>query len=196
MVFTEEDAIKVIKNLLNFNDYNKIIQVLKGMNPEIFKNKELKKKFKEVLANMYNTENVNYIKNILSEFIKEYSKYEQRSYHLWFCSNQFRNKFKKSDFNNPGEIKRFRDLIRKIVELKNSYPTETIGEFFMSPRGHERHRIAWYMTSSGIYFCEPFNDHEEYDNFCDRARHDDIKRKNYSGWDYAEAFSPLNLAAI
>ena len=53
MVFTEENTIETIKTLLNFNDYSKIVKILNGINPEIFKNESIKIKFKELLADSY-----------------------------------------------------------------------------------------------------------------------------------------------
>ena len=130
----------------------------------------------------------------MRKFISDYEE-SKGTYHLWFCSEQFRNKFQRNDFRSPVEIKGFRGIIEKITLTSKDYPTETIGEFFISPRGHNPHRIVWFIKKNAVYFCEPFNDHEEYDNFCDGARQGNIKRKNYFGWDYIERFTPLNLKA-
>ncbi len=64
MAFTEENAIESIKNLLNFNDYSKIVKILNTINPEIFEDESIKKKFKEILVTVYNADNLNYIKNL------------------------------------------------------------------------------------------------------------------------------------
>ncbi len=194
MIFKEEDAIKVIKDLLNYNDINKVKQVLQNINPEVFKNEVVKERFKEILVQMYNNDNVNYLKNLLNNFIKDYKEFKG-TYHFWFCSEQFRNKFKRKDFRNPIELKRFREIIERIIQSRKDYPTEDIGEFFISPRGHERHRLVWFIKDNAIYFCEAFHHDKEYEEFCERAKFRIIGRKNYFGWDYAETFEPLHLRA-
>ena len=195
MTFTEQDAIKIIQDLLNFNDYYKIIQVLKNINPEVFKNETVKKAFKEILVNMYNNDNINYLKDMLNKFIGKYNEY-QPFLHRWFCSKQFREKFKRSDFNNPAELKRFRDLIIRILQLRTRYQTEDMGEFFISPRGHERHRIIWYIKDDAVYFCEPMHHDKEYEYFSTMAAKRKLLRKYYTDWDSIENFQPLNLATI
>jgi hypothetical protein len=193
MAFTEKDAIEEIKTLMSFNDTNKTRQVLYQINPNIFKNKDIQSKFKEVLASLSNNDNINYLRGLLNKFVEEYNKGNEE-YHFWFCSEQLRNKFVRENFS-PIEIKKFREVIEKITTLKNNYPTETIGEFFISPRGNNPIRIAWFIKGNKIYFCESFNHHNEYDKFCDAARNHRIKRENYGGWDYIEDFSPLKLRA-
>ncbi|MEK6906917.1 MAG: hypothetical protein AABW45_00125 [Nanoarchaeota archaeon] len=194
MAFKEEGAIKTINDLLNFNDYSKIRQVLQSINPEVFVNKSVKTKFKEVLINMYNKDDTNYLKDLLNDFLKVYNEYKG-VYHLAYFSEQFLEKLNRKDFRNPVEVKRFREIIQRIVESKKDYPTETIGEFFISPRGHERHRVVWFIQDNAVYFCEMFYDHKEYDNFCDKIRERKILKKNYRIWAYTETLDLLNLKA-
>ena len=194
MGFTEKNAIEAIKSLLDFSDISKIRQILKSINPNIFENKDIRIKFKEILVNIYNVNDINYLKKMSQEFIKNYDKYKG-TYHFWFCSGQFREKFKRKDFRDPVERKRFRGIIDGIIKAKKDYPTEDIGEFFISPRGNEDYRVAWFIKDNSIYFCEQFHHDKEYDKFCDNARFKKVVRKNYSSWNYIEDFTPLNLRA-
>ena len=194
MGFKEEDAVKTIGDLLNYNDMSKIRDILNGINPNIFSNSDVKSKFKEVLVNMYNAEDLGYLKELLNDFLRTYNQYKG-VFHFGFCSEEFRNKFKRSDFNNPFELNRFREIIARIIEHGKNYPKETLGEFFISPRGREKHRIAWFVKEDMVYFCEPFHHDKEYDKFCNEASKRKILKGNYHNWNYVEEFMPLNLKA-
>jgi hypothetical protein len=42
--------------------------------------------------------------------------------------------------------KRYRQEILMLGASGGNRPTETIGDFFVSPRGHVKHRIAWHFS--------------------------------------------------
>ena len=120
MGFKEEDAVKTIRDLLNYNDMSKIRVILNSIVPNIFSNSDVKSKFKEVLVNMYNAEDLGYLKELLNDFLRIYNQYKG-VFHFGLCSEEFRNKFKRSDFNNPFELNRFREIIARIIEHEKDY---------------------------------------------------------------------------
>ena len=83
MGFTEKDVVKVIETSLEFNDYNKILQILQQINPNIFENKTLQNKFKEILAHLY-VYSLNDLKDRLKDFLGIYYLGNPKK-QSWFC---------------------------------------------------------------------------------------------------------------
>ncbi len=79
--------------------------------------------------------------------------------------------------------------IIKIIENLTNFPTERIEEFNVSPKGHEKKRIAWHMTKNKnkIYiFIDDLLYHESneryVDNWNEKVISGKIKLKDYKGY--------------
>ncbi len=79
-------------------------------------------------------------------------------------SNKVFERLRKDRFiRDPKNKKWYLNTVTKIAENKLNYPTETIGDFYVSPRGHENRRIVWRMELKDdiIYiYIEDFLYHE------------------------------------
>ena len=154
MGFSEQDAIKTIENLLNFNDYYKIIQVLKTINLNIFSNEKIKNKFKGILINMYNIDDINYLKQLLKEFIEAYYNNTKRI-NDWFCSRQFRDHFTKLGAIDKSKVI---EQINKIIHDQAGKTSIPLGEFIETPHSiHYPVRIIWYRIKEGIFIVDVYN---------------------------------------
>ncbi|MEM2713667.1 MAG: hypothetical protein QXE64_00165 [Candidatus Pacearchaeota archaeon] len=78
----------------------------------------------------------------------------------------------------------FLDEIRLIALSEGKRPTERIGEFNISPRGHTKIRIAWHREGEDIYIDDfLYHKGEDYvDKWNIKAAKGKITRKDYSSY--------------
>ena len=184
MVLMEKTAIKLIEEVINFNDYEKIIQVLNKINPNLFEERFIQDQFKEILANMYNEQNAEYVKSLLKEFLRDY--YNRRGvHHNWFCSKTFIDKINSKHLSNIHRNKVL-EQIRKITlgELDRI----KIGDLYESPHGkHYEIRVFWYETREGKFIVDFFfKGNSEIENFYKRLKRNMITRDSYRNYAFLE----------
>ena len=102
-------------------------------------------------------------------------------------SNTVQRKLKK-DRTLANNSKKVINEIGKIARDPSGRPKETLGEFSVSPRGHNEIRIVWYFdpATNRVYIEDVFS-HEsgEYDGhngWATLARARKITRSNYTGY--------------
>lgn len=177
MSFTEKDAVKIIETSLGFNDYNKIIQILRQINSNIFENKTVQNKFKEILANLY-IYSLNDLKDRLKDFLRIYYLGNPKKQN-WFCSSKFRE-----NYNKLGAIEKKEALqqITKIINNQADKKSIPIGEFIETP--HKTGcpiRIFWYKAKEGIFIVDVYTK-QKINNFYSQIDEGYKKRGNYSGF--------------
>lgn len=66
-----------------------------------------------------------------------------------FISTQALERIRK-DRRVQQNLKKYVNIIRILMEVGKQYQTETIGEFFVSPRGRSDVRVAWYQEGDAL----------------------------------------------
>lgn len=183
MGFTEKDVVKVIETSLEFNDYNKILQILQQINPNIFENKTLQNKFKEILAHLY-VYSLNDLKDRLKDFLGIYYLGNPKK-QSWFCSSNFRK-----NYNNLGAIHK-KEALQQIIKIINNQADKKsipIGEFIETPHGVGCPiRVFWYRAKEGIFIVDVYTK-QNINNFYSQVERGYKKRGNYSGFVFLEDF--------
>lgn len=94
----------------------------------------------------------------------------------------------KRDAYIKNNWKRYRQEILMLGASGGNRPAEKIGDFYVSPRGHVRHRIAWHFTINNetntkiIYVDDvlyKISDSDYVDNWADKARQRTINLSSY-----------------
>ncbi|MAG19880.1 hypothetical protein CL618_00415, partial [archaeon] len=104
------------------------------------------------------------------------------------CSRQFREKFNNNKFKTKKARQKFQKIIIQIHEQrKDLRQTKSFGEFFITPAGRKRERVAWFMKGNTIHICEQFF-HEnkpsgDYETFSEQLRTNIKHQTDYSGWE-------------
>ena len=148
MALTEKSAIKIIEEILNYNDYEKIIFVLNKINLSLFKEEFLQEQFKGILVNMYNVQNAEYIKSLLKEFLRDYYS-RKNMHHNWFCSSVFIEKIN-SRHLNPIYRNKVLEQVKKII-LGGAEKIK-IGDLYETPHAkHYQVRVFWYEKREGKF---------------------------------------------
>lgn len=79
-------------------------------------------------------------------------------------------------------IKKFFRVISNLMTVGKAYPTETIGEFFVSPRGRVNIRVAWYPAGDFLVIYDFLYEVETgryIEDWAYKARVGKIRRENY-----------------
>ncbi len=64
-----------------------------------------------------------------------------------FISLQALGRVRKSTFISQSQNKKwYTRVISSLIASQLAYPSEKIGPFFVSPRGHEKRRVAWHFA--------------------------------------------------
>lgn len=109
-----------------------------------------------------------------------------------FTSKQARERAKRDAYIKANK-KRYRQEIFMIVASGGMRPSETIGKFTISPRGHKNERVAWHWaydskTDTKLIFVDDFlyhlKDNKYVDNWAIRADAGEINLNSY--FDYVE----------
>ncbi len=88
----------------------------------------------------------------------------------------------KKDKYIKQNLSRYISVIRKLMQVGRAYKTETIGDFFISPRGGMNLRIAWYEEGGFILIYDFLYEKESgvyIEKWNDRAREREITRDSY-----------------
>jgi len=183
-MITEEDAIKLLEELLSFNDYSRITNEIKRIKSDIFKNNNIKNYFNELLANMYNYQNAEYLKNLLREFL---SKVEEEKNKIIFKKCSFSDVFV-AKLRNCQEI--IRDKVLNKIEIIDSgngkKQSKEIGKSGIYEIPHKVHypiRVFWY-EKEGIYYVVDFYHKNEVDPYYDKLSKGIVTRESYGNWKY------------
>ncbi|HDQ59626.1 MAG TPA: hypothetical protein ENN30_00365 [Candidatus Woesearchaeota archaeon] len=80
-------------------------------------------------------------------------------------------------------LPRYVNVIKALIELGRAYQSEKLGDFFVSPRGNTKIRVAWYQQGEFLIiydFLYESGKGRYVDDWADKARLGKIKRKNYA----------------
>ncbi len=160
---TREEAVEIIVSCLKDNLIEEIRIKLANINPALLGDKG--NNFKSLITFIYETESLAEIKTQIGDFL---DKLKAPQPTIIKASQLFINKF--SAIKDRSIQREIRDLVLRISEKRRSYPTETIGGYFVSPRGHHEKRIVWRLEGNNLVFEDLFISHKEYDDFCDKLR--------------------------
>ena len=171
---TKDEAIKILDLCLTNNSLEKIRTTLSNINSILFGDYE--DGFKTLITFAYETENLMEIKLKIEEFLVVVKEQPQNNI---IASKLFIQKFK--DLKNKVIQNEIMNLIQRINENKRNYPTETIGSYFISPRGHSEKRIIWKLQDNKVILEDFFISHKEYDEFCTKLKYGRMAtRKRFS----------------
>jgi len=91
------------------------------------------------------------------------------------------NTYEKDSYVNEN-IDRYIEEIWKIKNMMESgklSATKKIGDFYITPRGHKRERIAWFKERDKIIIADFFVHDDRHKKFCKLAANRKIKREDY-----------------
>ena len=75
------------------------------------------------------------------------------AFQLILFSEQAIARIKKDRFVRQN-LSKYVNVIKGIFQAGRTYPTETIGKFFISPRGRSPIRIAWLQDGNVLKICD------------------------------------------
>ncbi len=160
---TREEAVGVITSSLKDNIVEEIRIKLANINPILFGDNE--NNFRSLITYIYETESLAEIKVLIGNFL---NKLKVPQPIIIKASQLFIKKF--NAIKDKSTQREIQDLILRLSEKGRDYPTETIGGYFISPRGHHEKRIVWRLERNNLVFEDLFISHKEYDDFCDKLR--------------------------